>query len=542
MGMPGEHLELATILKASHAVSGEIVLEKLIQTVLALAVEHAGAERALLLLQRGQKLQAEAEARTSSSGIAIDFPGRRPDASELPEPVLQHVLRTRESVVLNEALPQSVFNAAYIGEKRIRSLLCLPLLVRGNILGVLYLESTVTGHAFTPERVEVLKRVTEQAAISLENARLYADLRASEDRLRLAINAIPAMVWVHSADGVSEFINDRWQEHTGLPPEAASGARWHSVIHPDDLAGILRARKASLLSGEPFSYEARIRRYDGEYRWFLHRALPLRDARGNIIQWYGANTDIEDRKQTEEALRVTEARLSRAMQIAMGAELAAAIAHEVNQPLTALVANGYAALRWLSADPPNLLKVRQSIESIVREGKEAGEVVRRTRALFQGDRAAKIPLDINRVIADVLRILHAETVKRHILVDTDLEAALPRALAEPAQIQQLLLNLLVNGMEAMDGLPDQPRKLAVRSRREDPESIAVEIRDWGAGIKEPSKVFEAFFTTKESGMGMGLAICRSIIEAHHGRLWVEPPEGPGAIFCFTLPVAPGPQP
>jgi signal transduction histidine kinase len=246
--------------------------------------------------------------------------------------------------------------------------------------------------------------------------------------------------------------------------------------------------------------------------------------------------DICDRKTAEEALRNSQSQLSRATRTATVGEFAAAIAHEINQPLAAVVANGHACLRWLSAQPPGLAKAQEAAERIVRDGTEAGEVVRRIRALFKHAPLEKIELNLNEVIAEVLHLLSAETAKRHVGVELELADNLPDVIGDRVQLQQLVFNLLLNGIEAMDLILDRPKKLFIRTTLKNPETALVKIQDSGVGIENSEKVFDAFFTTKESGMGMGLAICRSIIEAHHGRLWVASAEGSGTIFSFTLPV------
>jgi PAS domain S-box-containing protein len=246
--------------------------------------------------------------------------------------------------------------------------------------------------------------------------------------------------------------------------------------------------------------------------------------------------DISKRKQAEAALRKTQERLSRATQIATVGELAAAIAHEVNQPLGAVVANGHACLRWLSAVPPNLAKAQQAAERIVRDGKDAGAVVQRVRALFKRTAEEKAVLDLNEIIGEVLRTVLGDTAKKQIVVETELDRNLPSVVGDRIQLQQVFLNLLNNGVEAMDGIVDRPKKLFVRSAREYSDAVIVEIRDHGTGMEDPEKAFEAFFTTKENGMGMGLAISRTIIDAHHGRLWVASNEGPGTTVCFRIPL------
>jgi signal transduction histidine kinase len=264
----------------------------------------------------------------------------------------------------------------------------------------------------------------------------------------------------------------------------------------------------------------------------------VRDSEGQTTRWYGLLIDIDDRKNMEEALRSTQTRLSRATQIATVGEFAASIAHEINQPLAAVVANGHACLRWLSAQPPILSKAHEAAERIVRDGKEAGEVVRRIRALFKQAGLEEVVLDLNEIIGEVLRLLDGETRKRRIVVETDLEEDLARVVGDRVQLQQVVFNLLLNGLEAMEPVIDRPKKLSIRSKGESKETVIVEIRDYGVGLQDPERVFEAFFTTKENGMGMGLAICRSIIEAHRGRLWATNGKEVGASFCFTLPVQP----
>ena len=365
---------------------------------------------------------------------------------------------------------------------------------------------------------------------------LYAVLQSSEDRLRLVIDTIPAQVWSTAPDGSVDFINRRWLESTGLSAETTVGWNWSSAVHPDDLTRFVDALHRALAAGEPMESEARLRQADGKYRWFLIRNVPLRDELGNIVNWYGTSIDIEDRKQAEDALRQAQADLAHVNRVNTMGELTASIAHEVNQPLAAVVASGYACLRFLSAQPPSLAKAQEAVESIVRDGTAAGEVVRRIRALFKRAAIEKVKLDLNEVIREVLSLLRGETERRLVIVETDLGKDMAPVMGDRVQLQQLLLNLLLNGIEAMDPVLDRSKKLFIRSKRDGPETVLVEIQDCGVGLKDSEKVFEAFVTTKENGMGMGLAICRSIVEAHNGRLWATSGEGPGATFCFTLPV------
>jgi len=361
-------------------------------------------------------------------------------------------------------------------------------------------------------------------------------LQANERDLNLIIETIPGLVWCAAPDGELNYLNQRLLDYTGTSAGAWAQLGWKNLLHPDDAEPTAQAWSRAVGTGQPLEVQCRLRRSDGIYRWFQALGQAARDSQGTIARWYGLLIDIDDRKNMEEALRNSQARLSRAMQTATVGEFAAAIAHEVNQPLAAVVTNGQACLRWLAAQPSGIAKAQEAAERIVRDGKEAGEVVRRIRALFKQAGAEKIELDLNEVIGEVLHLLAGETARKLVTMETELAQDLAPVVGDRLQLQQLVFNLLLNGMEAMDSIVDRPKKLFVRSRRSNPETVLVEVRDSGIGLKDPDRIFEAFFTTKENGMGMGLAICRSIIDAHHGRLWAASGEGVGSTFSFTLPV------
>jgi signal transduction histidine kinase len=255
-----------------------------------------------------------------------------------------------------------------------------------------------------------------------------------------------------------------------------------------------------------------------------------------LVVAYTASELIESKRRSEEALRTAQAQLSRATRFATVAELAASIAHEISQPLSAVVANGLACMQWLAAEPPNLTNAKVAAERIVRDGKDAGEIVSRIRALFRKTALEKVYLDVNGVIDEVLRLIRKDTVEKGIAIETDLEKRLPSVPGDRVQLQQVIFNLLLNGIEAMDTVTDRPKRLLIRSKMQNADSMLVEIRDYGTGLADSEKIFEAFYTTKEKGMGMGLSICRSIVEAHGGRLGTAPCEGPGTTFVFSLPL------
>lgn len=358
-------------------------------------------------------------------------------------------------------------------------------------------------------------------------------LRDSEQRLRLLTDTIPALVWCATSTGDAFYLNKRLLDYSGLRPEEADQARAR-LIHPDDIPLLVRTWQECLARGDSFKIVYRLRRADGTYRWHEGRAEPWRDETGAIAQWYGVNVDIDERLHAEQALRAVQARFQRAAQLAGLAELSASIAHEVNQPLAAVVTNSHACLRWLATEPPNLQRAQSAAERTIRDANAAAAVVGRVRALFKQTQQAKAAVDLNEVITEVCDLLADDIGARKIQIDADLEDGLPYVFADRVQLQQVLVNLIRNGMEAMEGV-EAPKVLAIHSRRGADGMVAVEIRDHGEGIADPESVFEPFFTTKPDGMGMGLAICRSIVEAHDGRIRVTASQPTGTVFQVVLP-------
>jgi hypothetical protein len=270
------------------------------------------------------------------------------------------------------------------------------------------------------------------------------------------------------------------------------------------------------------------------YRWTDGRAEPLHDQGGSIVQWYGVCFDIDDEIRAQEALRRAQDKLARATQAASLAELSASIAHEINQPLAAVIANSHACQRWLTAIPPNVDRAQAATARIVRDANSAAEVIGRIRALFKQTGQVRTPTGINDVIVEVCELIVDEVAGKNIAVETDLNSTLPPVLVDRVQIQQVLINLMRNGIDAME-LATTSRSLRIRSLREG-DAIHVEVSDFGAGVEHPERMFEPFFTTKENGMGMGLAICRSILEAHDGQLWAMINEPTGTTLAFSLPI------
>jgi PAS domain S-box-containing protein len=497
-----------------------------------------------------------------------------------------------------------------------------------------------------------------------DRKRAEARIVEKERELQLALDTIPALAWRMSLDGDAEYLNKRWVEYAGLEPGATQTWDWRSTLHPDDAGEALARLAAMLRSGAPGEFEARLRRADGEFRWFLLRAAPRREAEGGTIDWYATAMDIEDRRRVEDSLRRAQEQLAdaqrltqigsftvdlesrdvrlsaEAMRIAgfppdeqptfetalnrwheddvevlnrdfialaggaegfehsgrliwpdgttrhvravghrsigatgraelIGAlldvteakraeealaqaqvelahvtrmmtlgELTASIAHEVNQPLAAIVTNGEAGLRWLTRSVPDLGEVRSAIERMIADGRRASEVVLRLRAMSRKATPRHEPIALNEVIDEAIVLVRREIERKGVTLQVDVAADLPPAGGDRIQLQQVLINLLVNSIQAMSAVEDRPRELRVGARLAKSDLIEVSVDDTGPGlsVENTDRLFDAFYTTKADGMGMGLSICRAIVEAHGGRISAaNHVDRPGAGLRFNLP-------
>jgi signal transduction histidine kinase len=290
-------------------------------------------------------------------------------------------------------------------------------------------------------------------------------------------------------------------------------------------------------TGAPLEYEVRLRAADGQYRWFLTRAVPLRDGRGRIEKWYGVATDIEDRKRAEherERLARLEAELARVNRLTTMGELTASISHQVRQPLAATVMNANTALRSLSRDEPDLERAREAARRVARDGARAAEILDHIRSLYTKAPPMREPLDVNAVVTETVTLLRGEATRHGISVGTALVADLPNVSADRVQLEQVVMNLLLNGIEAMR---DGGGELMVSTEALTSDEVQVSVSDTGVGLppEGAERIFDAFFTTKPQGSGMGLRVCRAIVEAHGGRLWARANAERGATFMFTLP-------
>ena len=532
-------LDVETVVKASQAVSGEIVLENLIKTLMVIAVEHAGAERGLLILPRGDQLWIKAEAIAGLKTVEVNLRQALAAPSELPLPTLQYVIRTQEPVISDDALREKSFlTDEYVASRRVRSVLCLPLIKQAKLVGVLYLENNVAASVFTPAQITVLKLLASQAAVSLENAQLYAELTASEERWRKLFESAPVGVALLGSDRRYVAANPALQKMTGYTEAELRRLSPADITHEDDQAAT-EAIVAANAAGEPFTprIEKRYRRKDGGVIWAEVDCFRA-PAAGSVPVLAAVAVDITERKLAEAALRDARADLERMARLTTMGELTASIAHEVNQPLAAIVAQSEAALRFLERGEPDLEEARDSLSSIRQDGMRAGQVIHGLRSLANKSGLQLAKLDIDDAIKQVLAIVRGEFLRHNVVLRTELASGERPILGDHVQLQQVLLNLIMNGVEAMKGVTDRTRELTISSTLAEPSRVLVAVQDTGTGL-DPAvaeRMFQPFFTTKSDGLGMGLGICRSIVESHGGRLSASPRAPHGTDVRFTVPL------
>jgi PAS domain S-box-containing protein len=371
--------------------------------------------------------------------------------------------------------------------------------------------------------------------LSHELLRAGAELQLKVELLQ----QLPVSAWTLKPDGTPDFVNRVWLEFAGQTldfvrshPEA-----WMTAVHPEDREFAAKSLWKGVQSGQGFAFETRsLRAQDGAYRSHLQQAVVLRDAEGKVLKFVGTTTDIDDQKRAEEALRQAAAELAHANRIATMGQLSASIAHEVNQPIAAVLMNAGTAARWLARQPPNLEEVGKAIDHIIKDGKRAADVASRIRNFSQKPPAQNGVVEINEAILEITGPTRVATSEHSVLVKMQLSDGLPPIVGDRVQLQQVILNLIMNAIEAMSEVTEGSRELLITSEA-GPGSVLVAVSDSGPGLPaNPEHLFEAFYTTKASGLGMGLAICRSITQNHGGRLWATPNEPHGAVFCMLLPI------
>jgi predicted ATPase/signal transduction histidine kinase len=548
---PVEQLDVGAVVKASQAVSSQIELDKLIETLMTISLEHAGAEWGLLILFTADEPRIAAEATTGGGKIEVTLRNSAVTPLELVEPVLHTAIRTRESVILDDASVRAPFSAdGDVRQKYARSVLCLPLVKQAKLLGALYLENNLAPRVFTSAKLAVLEMLASQAAISLENVRLYDELRLeNSERRRAEARLRRSEAYLTAAQKLSHTGTFGWNPISGeiywteetfriFEYDPASRLTLELIqrrVHPDDAAGFRQVAERASEDGQNFAHEYRLRMPDERIKHIHVVARAFPDEVGEV-DFVGAVMDVTAIRLAERELLKTRADLAHVMRVTSLGELTASIAHEVNQPLGAVMFNAEASLSWLDCDPPNMSEAQAALERIVRDGTRAAEVIRRIRALAKKTDTKMAPLDLNDLLSEAVTFVQHELSSSRVALRMEHASALPVIVGDKVQLQQVIVNLLINGVEAMQPITGRARELVIRTEQ-DVQQVRVTVADCGVGFSADSaaRLFNTFFTTKSSGMGMGLSICRSIIELHGGRIWAMPNAPHGATVQFTLP-------
>ncbi|MFL9960084.1 AAA family ATPase [Paraburkholderia sediminicola] len=569
-------LDLLSVTKASQAISGQIVLEDLVDTLMHILLENAGAQTCHLLLARSESLVLAAEASVEQQTIQVrQHLGRALSAPALPESskreavlpasIINYVRRSHEQVLLTDAMQSNPFAADdYFARRRPKSVLCLPIMRRSALIGLLYLENNLATHAFTPERLTVLELLASQAAISLENALLYADLqrenserklaeeelRVREARIRRLVESNIIGVFFWNVTGIATDANDAFLRIVGYSrQDLLSGqVQWASMTPAEYRAADARAVEELRQHGRSQPYEKEYIRKDGTRIPVLIGGALMEGSEENgvafvldLTEQKEAEAELAARrteaKRADEQLQALQVELAHATRVTTLGELSASIAHEVGQPLGAIVTSGEACLRWLGHNNPQPEEVRACVQHMIGEGRRASEIVRRIRTLTGKAAPRKTQLELNDVINDVVALVQRELLNHRVSLRLELASDLPPVLGDRVQLQQVLINLVINGIQAMADIGDNSRELLIESHRDNDGHVLVTVQDSGPGIDPEiaTRLFDAFFTTKADGMGMGLSICRSIIEAHGGQVWASNHAGRGARFQLSLP-------
>jgi PAS domain S-box-containing protein len=532
-----QKLDVTTVVKASRAVSAEIEITKLVERLMIVALENAGADRGLLILPRADDYQVEAIAEVANGRIVVRqeiLPARA-----APESLIRYVIRARESVILDDVRRLNQFAGdEYLIRRQPCSAFCLPLMRQATVAGVLYLENTLTSHVFTPDRTALLSLLASQIAISLENTRLYSDLREREARIRRLVDANVIGMVICDLENRMIEANDAFLEMVGhVREDLVSGRLLWTDLTPPEWQGHTLSAIAELRETGTFQpYEKEYFRKDGSRVPVLLGGAALGDPPDQVVAFV---VDLTARKIAEETLRQREGDLAHMNRVSMMGELAASLVHEVTQPIAAARNNARAALNFLARRAPDLDEVREALGCIVGDAGRAGNIIERIR-----DQVKKVPprmlhFDLNGAIQEVIGLARSAISKNGVSVRTHLAEGQATVEGDRVQLQQVVLNLILNAAEAMSAVEPGTRELLIRTERDGASGVLVAVRDSGPGIDpaDRERVFQAFYTTKPGGIGMGLSLCRSIIDAHRGRLWVEGNEPRGAVFQFTMPGA-----
>ncbi len=549
-----EQLDLATVMQMAQAISGEIVLEKLVPKLMEMALKHAGAGRGVLIRTIDPRPLIEAEVRTEGDALVVHLPSTAPLPEDLPLGILNYVSRTLTEVTLDDATQSNPFaDDRYFTHSTVRSVLCLPLLKQAKLMGVLYMENALTPHAFTAARIALLKVLASQAAISLENAALYGELRREHhERSEAEHKRLKSEALLEEAQRLGNTGSFRWNLETGEMAwsnelfRIAGIDRTHvpsqqlllAHVPPDDQLVVLDAIDRATSERTTVEYEHRFVKggAPGSTRHLRGIARTVVNENGQD-EFIGSLMDVTDRKVAEDSLNQMRAELAYVSRIVTMSTVAASIAHEVNQPLAGITMNASACLRYLALTPPDLEEVQSAAQRLVRDSLRAGDVIARLRSLYKRTDTNKAALDLNAVVREAVALTRSELHEHAVVLRLVLARDLPAVVGDHVQLQQVLVNLIINAIEAMSTVTERPRALVITTAAKDSVTARVEDSGTGFDVAAAGRLFDAFYTSKTGGMGIGLSITRNIVESHGGQISAERNDEHGATFQFSLPIA-----
>jgi signal transduction histidine kinase len=538
MRLENETSELELIAQAFRAISKEINYEGLAKALLKAALGYSGAARGAVLLSEGGELLAKADA--SFPRQKAKFFASQPPAMEfrLPADLGERVLTRQETVVRRASWKGSaLIDPAECPSGRNITQLCLPLLHQERTIGVLYLESA-RARAFAPRCVSVMSMLASQAAVSFESAQLFEALRETN-------------MWMVKGQQIGRMGSYRWNTRTLLSRSSRECYRIFDIdldvnpvpfelfkasIHPDDFPALEQALAEAVSTKSPFSHEYRVVHRNGT-TLRVHAVGQFDLGPTGDVELEGIITDITERKAAEQALMDARSELAGAVRLASLGELAGSIVHEINQPLTGIIASAEACVRWLARDPAEPAEARKSAMRVVEQGRRASGVVTGLRSLVRDAQLRFTDVQINDAVEEILLLFKRDLERARVTLRTDFDRSIPIVEGDQVQLQQVVLNLVRNAIDAMAGVNGRSRVLTAASKAAN-DHVSVAIADTGVGIDSASRerLFDALYTTKGQGLGLGLSICRKIITVHGGRLWVEKNTTHGATFTFALPL------
>lgn len=545
---------LDCVIRAMRALSEEIQAAPLVRSLMTIALEHSSAQRALLVRMDDVTLMLQARAVLTEQGTVVDLEQLPASELDVPLSMLFAVMRTQQ-VVIVEAGPRSApFNAdPYLLKQPRCHAICIPMLKQARMVGMLYLENRLVADAFTGEQVKVLSLLAAQAAVSLETASLYAALqeenrqrrqaeqvaRESRATLLLAEQINRSGSWVRDQEAGTLSCSPEFCRLFGFDPAQAQVTLDAVLqrIHSDDRARVMAAIEGSAANRHAIQIEYRIIDDAGKVHYLAGAGEPL----GTVgkLMYVGTTIDITARREAENALHRAHAELARVARVTTVGQLTSSIAHEVNQPLMSISSHAGASLRWLDRDPPQLDRVRSGLQEIADQSQRAGAIIGALRALTSKGEQVLAPLDLHATIRHIAALSRSELERHDVALELVLHAVSGWINGDAVQLQQVLLNVVVNAIEAMSDVTGRERRLRIATDTEQ-NQIVVRVDDSGGGIDcvGAARMFEPYFTTKNDGMGMGLAICSAIIAAHGGSIRAEPHQPHGCSVLFGLPELP----